>query len=163
MKLLIIIDAQEGFMNEENRTISNDIIEHVKNEKYDLIIATRFINKIESLHHKDSCRREMTMLSPKAKLVEGIGELADITIMKSTYTALTNDVDRLIKKNGLKEVYICGFNIESSIMATALHLFDKEIRPSILSKLCGTMNEENIKQNALMILANAVGKENVVF
>ena len=162
MKLLLIIDAQEGFMNEGNKKIANDIIEHVKNEEYDLIIATRFVNKMDSLYHKDSYRREMTMLSSKAKLVEGIGELADITIMKSTYTALTTDLDKLLKKNEVKEVYISGFNIESSIIATALGLFDKEVRPIILSKLCGTMREDLFKQNALMILANAIGKESIL-
>ena len=162
MKLLLIIDAQEGFMNEENRKITNDIIEHVKNEEYNLIIATRFINKIDSLYNKDSYRREITMLSSKAKLVEGIGELADITIMKSTYTALTTDLDKLLKKNEVKEVYLSGFNIESSIIATAFGLFDEDIKPIILSKLCGTMREDTFKQNALMILGNTIGKDNIL-
>ena len=162
MKLLLIIDAQEGFMNEENRKITNDIIEHVKNEEYNLIIATRFINKIDSLYNKDSYRREITMLSSKAKLVEGIGELADITIMKSTYTALTTDLDKLLKKNEVKEVYLSGFNIESSIIATAFGLFDEDVKPIILSKLCGTMREDTFKQNALMILGNTIGKDNIL-
>ena len=162
MKLLLIIDAQEGFMNEENKKITNDIIEHVKNEEYNLIIATRFINKIDSLYNKDSYRREITMLSSKAKLVEGIGELADITIMKSTYTALTTDLDKLLKKNDVKEVYLSGFNIESSIIATAFGLFDEDIKPIILSKLCGTMREDTFKQNALMILGNTIGKDNIL-
>ncbi len=160
MKLLLIIDVQGGFINENTKQIPEDIIKHVKNYDYDLIIATRFINKVDSLYQTELNMKEMTMLSPKTKLVEGIGELADIVIMKSTYTALTEDVKKLLKKNELKQVYIAGLNMEGSIMATAFNLFDRDIKPIILSQLCGSVKGESMKQSTLEILSHNIGKDN---
>ena len=162
MKLLFIIDVQNGFINENTQQIPEDIIKHINNYNYDLIIATRFINKVDSLYQTELNMKEMTMLSPKTKLAHGISELADIVIMRSTYTALTEDVKRLLKKNELKQVYLAGLNIESSIMATAFNLFDRDIKPIILSQLCGTVRGEAMKQSALDILEHNIGKDNIL-
>lgn len=162
MKLLLVIDVQNGFINENTKQVPEALIKHVKNYHYDLIIATRFINKVDSLYQTELNMKEMTMLSPKTKLAQGIGELADIVIMRSTYTALTEDVIRLLSKNALDQVYIAGLNIESSIMATAFNLFDRDIKPIILSQLCGTAKGENMKQSALEMLAHNIGKDNIL-
>lgn len=162
MKLLLVIDVQNGFMNANTKQIPEDLIKHINNYNYDLIIATRFINKVDSLYQTQLNMKEMTMLSPKTKLVNGIVELADIVIMRSTYTALTEDVERLLKKSELKQVYIAGLNLENSIMATAFNLFDRDIKPIILSQLCGTVKGEAMKQSALDILAHNIGKDNIL-
>ncbi len=162
MKLLLLIDIQEGFINEVTQNIPKDIEKHLSNFKYDLVIATRFINKTESLHKSELNMKDMTMLSPHAKIVEGIGSMADIVIMKSTYTSLTVDVAKLLEKNHVKEVYLAGFNTDTSIMATALELFDKGIKPKVLSQLCSSVNGMGTHQAALDILRGALGENNIL-
>ncbi len=160
MKLLLIIDAQQAIINDKNTAIIDSIIEHVKSETYDLVIATRFVNKVGTFHYQNETRKDMTLLSQKSKLVQSISDISDITIMKSTYTALTGDLSKLIEKNKLEEVYISGFNIEDSIMSTAIQLYDNGIKPVILSDLCGTINSD--KENLLEILSYSIGKENIL-
>lgn len=162
MKIILLVDIQEGYMNERLRSLPKDIAKHVKNYDYDLVIATRFINKADSLHKSELNMQDMTMLSPHAKLVENIGSLADIVIMKSTYTSLTVDVAKLLEKNKVEEVYIAGFNTDTSIMATALELFDKGIKPKILSNLCGSVNGTEVNDSALQILKGALGEDNIL-
>ena len=162
MKILLVTDVQEGFMNEATKHIPSEIIKHCKNYEYDLIIATRFINKVESLHQSELNMKHMTMFSSHAKLVEGIGELADIVLMKSTYTSLTEDVAKLLDKNDMKQVYLAGLNTESSILATSFDLFDKGIKPIILSKLCGTIKGDTVNNNALEILRYTIGEDNIL-
>lgn len=162
MKILLVIDVQEGFINDATKHIPKDIEKHVKNFNYDLVIATRFINKSESLHKSELNMQDMTMLSPHAKLVDNIGTLSDIVIMKSTYTSLTMDVAKLLEKNNLKEVYIAGLNTDTSIMATALELFDKGIRPKVIAQLCGSVNGTEMNQAALQILKGALGEDNIL-
>lgn len=162
MKILLLVDVQSGYINETTQKIPKEIEKHVKNFNYDLVIATRFINKAESLHKSELNMKDMTMLSPHAKLVENIGVLADIVIMKSTYTSLTMDVAKLLEKNKVEEVYIAGFNTDTSIMATALELFDKGIKPKILSHLCGSINGNAINEAALQILKGALGEDNIL-
>lgn len=159
MKIILLVDIQEGYMNEELRTLPKDIEKHVKNYDYDLVIATRFINKNDSLHRSDIHIKDMTVFSSKAKLVEPIDKIADIVLMKSTYTSYTIDVAKLLEKKDVKQVYIAGLNTETSILATALDLFDKGIKPVVLSHLCNTTNGKRINEAALEILRIAVGDE----
>lgn len=159
MKIILLVDIQEGYMNEELRTLPKDIEKHVKNYDYDLVIATRFINKNDLLHRSDIHIKDMTVFSSKAKLVEPIDKIADIVLMKSTYTSYTIDVAKLLEKKDVKQVYIAGLNTETSILATALDLFDKGIKPVVLSHLCNTTNGKRINEAALEILRIAVGDE----
>ena len=170
MKIILLVDIQEGYMNDRLRSLPKDIAKHVKNYDYDLAIATRFINKNDSLHKADINIKNMTVFSSKAKLVEPIEQIADFVLMKSTYTSITEDVIKLLEKNKihitamkeLMKVYIAGLNTETSILATAFDLFDKGIKPVILSHLCNTVNGEEMNQAALNILRNAVGDECVL-
>lgn len=162
MKILLVVDVQEGYVSDENRHIVKDIEKHIDNFNYDLVIATRFINKSESLHRSELNMQEMTMLSPYAKLAGNINHIADIVIMKSTYTSLTTDVAKLLEKNNVKEVYLAGFNTDTSIMATALELFDKGIKPKILSQLCGSVKGNTRNSVALEILKDALGENNIL-
>lgn len=159
MKIILLVDIQEGYMNEDLRNLPKDIEKHVKNYDYDLVIATRFINKNDSLHQSDIHIKEMTVFSSKAKLVEPIDKIADFILMKSTYTSYTVDVAKLLEKKDIKQVYIAGLNTETSILATALDLFDKGIKPVVLSHLCNTTNGKRINEAALEILRIAVGDE----
>ena len=159
MKIILLVDIQEGYMNEELRNLPKDIEKHVKNYDYDLVIATRFINKNDSLHQSDIHIKDMTVFSSKAKLVAPIDKIADFVLMKSTYTSYTADVANLLEKKDVKQVYIAGLNTETSILATALDLFDKGIKPVILSHLCNTTNGKRINEAALEILRIAVGDE----
>lgn len=162
MKILLLIDIQDGFMNEVTKHIPTNVIKHIENFDYDLVIATRFINKTESLHKSELNMKDMTMLSSHAKLVHGIKEVSDIVLMKSTYTSLTEDVAKLLDKNELREVYLAGLNTDTSIMATAFDLFDKGIKPKILSHLCATVNGKERNECALEIMKSAIGEKNIL-
>lgn len=162
MKIILLVDIQEGYMNERLRGLPKDIAKHVKNYDYDLVIATRFINKNDTLHKADIHIKSMTVFSSQAKLVEPIEEITDFVLMKSTYTSITKDVIKLLEKNKVEQVYIAGLNTETSVLATAFDLFDKGIKPVILSHLCNTVNGEEMNKAALNILRKAVGDDCVL-
>lgn len=162
MKILLIADVQQGFINEHTKHIPGEIEKHVQNFKYDLIVATRFINKGDSLFQSELDFQNMTMLSQDTKLVDSINDLADIVLMKSAYSSITPDIDKLLKKNDMKEVYIAGLNTETVILSTAFHLFDRDIKPKVLSSLCASQSGEEIHKCAINILKKAIGSRNIL-
>lgn len=48
MKILMIIDMQKGFINENNQFLVDNINNLIKSNKFDKIIATKFINNGEN-------------------------------------------------------------------------------------------------------------------
>lgn len=159
MKIIILVDIQEGFINEALGKLPKAIEKHIASFDYDLVIATRFINKNDSLHKGEIKAKEMSVFSTKSKLVGPIDQIADIVIMKATYTCITPDVFKLLEKNEVKQVYLAGLNTENSILATAFDLFDRGIKPVILSHLCGTTSGEEINDKAMEILRIGIGDE----
>lgn len=162
MKIILLIDIQEGYMRDDFRQLPKDIEKHLEAMSYDLKIATRHVNKNDSLHKADIYIKTMTMFSNKSKIVDPIDKLADFVLIKSTYTALTPDVLKLFEKNDIKEVYLAGMNTETSILATAFDLFDRGIKPMILSKLCNSVYGPMMHQAALEIIRSAIGTECII-
>ncbi|PHV69301.1 hypothetical protein CS063_16590 [Sporanaerobium hydrogeniformans] len=162
MKILLITDVQEGYMNEFTQHIPQAIKKHVTHFNYDLIVATRFIDNNESLFKSELNIRNMTMISPQAKSNPIINEIADIMLMKSTYSSLTPDVRNLLTKNQVSEVYICGLNTETVILTTALELFDSGIIPKVLSNLCMSLAGPETNTMTLKILERAIGSNNIL-
>ena len=161
MKILLLIDVQEGFLNESTQQIPGDIMRHIKSNAYDLVIATRFINKPGSLYQSELNMKDMTMVSNKSKLVEGMGDCADIVLMKSTYSSFTEDVSKLLEKYQMKEVYIAGLNTHNSILATVFNLFDRGIRPIVIENLCGSKLGKRTNDEVLDILRATIGQKNI--
>lgn len=162
MKVILLIDIQESYMNNELKELPSNIETYLKQEHYDIVIATRFINKNDGLHHNNCYIKQMTVFNPKAKLVDTIEKIADFVLMKSTYTSYTQDVQKLISKNEIKEVYLAGVNTETNILSTAFDLFDKGIKPIVISNLCGSVNGERIHHQALEILKLSMGEDCIV-
>lgn len=162
MKILLIVDVQQGFINGNTAHIPAEIEKHVKNYQYDLVVATRFINKEDSLYQSELALQTMTMLSKDAKLVDSVNDLADIVLMKSTYSSITTDLDKLLKKNKVQEVFLAGINTETAILSTAFYLFDRDIKPKILSSLCASQAGDEMQRCALNILRKAIGSPNIL-
>ncbi|MDF2876948.1 MAG: cysteine hydrolase [Clostridia bacterium] len=162
MKILLIADVQQGFINEFTKHIPVEIDKHVKNFQYDLVVATRFINKSGSLFQSELGMQAMTMLSQETKLVATIGKIADIVLLKSTYSSITADLIKLLEKKQVEAVYLAGMNTETCILATALELFDKDIKPKILSGLCMSQKGPEVNRQAIELLRNAIGSPNIL-
>lgn len=162
MKIILLMDIQEGYMREEFKNLPKDIEKYLELNPYDLKIATRHVNKNDSLHKADIYIRTMTMFSTKSKVVDPIDKLADFVLIKSTYTGLTPDVLKLLEKNEVKEVYLAGMNTETSILATAFDLFDRGIKPIVLSSLCNSVYGAIMHQAALEIIRSAIGTECII-
>lgn len=162
MKIILLMDIQEGYMREEFRDLPIKIHDYLQTHHYDLKIATRHVNKNDTLHKADIYIRTMTMFSSKSKVIEPIDKIADFVLIKSTYTGLTPDVMKLLEKNDVKEVYLAGMNTETSILATAFDLFDRGIKPIVLANLCNSVYGPLMHQAALEIIRSAIGRECVV-
>lgn len=60
MKYLLIVDVQNGFINDKNSKIVPNIEKLVKSLDFDEIIVTKFINKPDSQYFKQLNWQKMT-------------------------------------------------------------------------------------------------------
>ncbi|WP_408634333.1 cysteine hydrolase family protein [Mycoplasmopsis fermentans] len=61
-----------------------------------------------------------------------------------------------------EEIYICGIDTDCCVQATAVNLFEKRIRPIVLSNYCASNGGPESHEAALKTLSRAIGKENII-
>ena len=115
-KLLLVIDVQNDFINDNTAKILTRIEDLVKSDKFDNIIFTRFINDENSIWYKklnyDGC---MTSHGRAIAIDTGNYEIID----KRIYSALNDELKNYIVDNNIDKIYLCGFDTDACVSKTA--------------------------------------------
>ena len=157
--LLLVIDLQNAFINKNTRNLPSKIEKIIKNNQYDKIVFTRFINFDNSIFVK------------KLKYTRCINEedrkiVVDITnnkvIDKTIYSAVNEELIKFINANRIEKIYLCGIDTECCVLKTALDLFELGYEVYVLKKYCGCTHGIIRNNKALNTIKRNIGKNNVI-
>ena len=147
MKILMIVDMQKGFINNNNKFLINNIGELLENREgeFDEIFATKFINHPSSQYVEHLQWIKMQ----RSKLSEFAINIPDKTkiIEKETYGLK----DRMFAGNKFKvgkkefvsdkdEIYICGTDYDACVLAIGFQFFDHGFQPHFIMDCIGSAN-----------------------
>ena len=144
-KALILTDVQEDFLRNQLDYIEMIAQRYLNDhgKEYDLVILTLW-------RHSDNKGKNPLLLKfDGAKVIE-----------KTTYSAITPEVEKLLKDNGIKEVHVGGVDAEATILATMFALVDKGFEVKIMERVIASAHGMNT--SSMGIARMIVGKENVV-
>lgn len=182
---LIVVDVQRGNISEYNRFIANGIASIIKAELFNPIIFTRYVNTpdsparlfLETEHMSDFGTAGMDtkiaeVLGAKSpgldtygvtSLPEGYGAQRYL-LTKNIYSAVTPEFEELLAELDLANtgMYIVGADTESSVLKTALDLFERSIEPIILAQFCGSHRGLGTHERALELLKELIGADRVI-
>ena len=158
-KLLLVIDVQNDFINDNTRNVKNKIEKLVESNKYDNIVFTKFINDKDNILYK--------RINYKGCLSENGQEIAINTngnkiIAKKTYSALTDELEEYLNKHNISEIYLCGFDTDACVYKTAIDLFEKDYNVYVLNDY--TMSSRGNELHNIFIdnLKRLIGKDNII-
>jgi nicotinamidase-related amidase len=157
--LLLIIDLQNEFINENTNNSINEIKELINSNKYNNIISTKFINS----NKNPTCK----ILNWNGCLSEESRKICintdDYKIFdKETYSAYNNDLIKYLNDNRIDSIYLCGIDIECCVLITALNLFENGYNVYVLKDYSYCTNGIERKNNAIEILKRNIGKDRVI-
>lgn len=148
--ILLVIDVQPAFKVEP---YYSKIIEYINNNrnKYDKIIATRFINYHNSLYvtkldYSDCMKREKLAFKP------------DILIGKSSYGL---NVRNCLKLFNNEHIDIIGCDTDACVLATCFQLWDYNINFKILKDYIYSSGGEDISKSAYDIIIRNFGEASI--
>ena len=141
---LLVIDVQKASCK------NIGIAEAIEKAQYDYeyVFISRFINKaspLVSLMPWDGYDNEELAFTPAphAKVFE-----------KNIYSSFIEDL------TAFNEVHLCGYDTDACVYKTALDLIEHNIRPIVLTRLCGSENE-HFHQIGLELLKRNIGEGNL--
>ena len=158
-KALLIVDVQNGFVNEKTKHIPR-LVEKLQ-YNYDLVIATRFINLPDSPFRR---LIKWNRLSPGTNEIdlafkpkEGI-----VVVDKYIYSCIDETFLRLLEDKGIDAVDICGIDTDICVTKCAVDLFERNITPYVLKDYCATHADADVQESAFIILARYIGKTQII-
>ena len=159
MNLLLVIDLQKAFINENTVDVVERIDKLIKDNKYDNIIFTRFINNDNSIWVK-KLKYEGCISNESKRIV--IDTNNNLVIDKSIYSAFSEQFKKYISDNKIDNIYLCGIDTECCILKTAFDLFENGYNVYVLKDYCACTYGEIRHNNAIEILKRNIGEEYVI-
>ncbi len=100
---------------------------------------------------------------PAIDVIESVRMKADFVIEKNTYTACTDDIVGILREMKIEEVYLVGIDTDCCVLKTTIDLFERNIRPIVISSCCTSNGGLESHIAALRVLERTIGKEQIVF
>lgn len=155
---LIIVDVQEGFINDYTRHVPERIARLVAEGKYQPIIFTRFVNVDGSPYRRildwHGCAEE-----DETRICASLEELStkgDIYI-KAGHTGLSQQMREELSKRQFRRVAVAGIDTDMCVLKTAMDLFDLGIEPLVLIDCCASTAGLQAHLAGLAILSRNIG------
>ena len=155
---LLIIDVQEGFINDATQHIPA-VVEALQ-DNYELVFATRFINATDSPHRKWINWHRFGGESTEINLAFDLKDGA-VVIDKYKYTCIDEGFLDKLRANGISEVHVCGIDTDACVLKCAVDLFEANIRPVVISSACASHAGADFHEYGLSILRRLIGKPQV--
>lgn len=164
LKILIVVDMQNGFNRyEQTNILGKKIVELTNSDYFDYIIATRFLNHDSSQYAK-ILNWHRLIESPDIDLIEGLkyNKIVD----KYIYTCVTQEfLDLIYKINLYKKpthVFICGADTDCCVLKTAVDLFEQGIMPLVLTEYCDSNGGPESNKAGILAMSRLNGKKSLV-
>ena len=158
-RLLLIIDVQNDFINENTKNTLTKIKELVDLNKYDLTAFTRFINDKNSIWYKKlNYKGCMTKNGQSIAIDTKNNRVFD----KKIYTAVNNELKNYIQENDISEIYLCGFDTDACVQKTAIDLFEQNYDVYVLKDYCMSHVGKEIHDLYITNLSRLIGKNRII-
>ena len=163
-KVLIVIDMQIGFINDNTLRVARHIGNLLEKGEYDAVIATKFTNVKGSSY--DKLLNWQGMLESRDKeLLPIVENYADCIISKCSYSCVNaNFIQSMVALcDGLPEdVSIVGVDTDACVLATAIDLFELGIRPVIIEDCVGSSGGDEYHDAGMLLLKRSIGEKQIV-
>ena len=163
--ILLVVDIQNGFIsNEMTRTALSRIENLLQAGAFDAVIATKYRNypgsPISRLMGWD-----LLTTDEEQELAGSVETYADRVVEKSHYSAVNDNLIQALtelNEGTLPEyLFVAGVDTECCVLSSAADLFEKGIRPIVLSAYCGSSGGESFHHAGIVTLRRLIGENNI--
>lgn len=165
--VLLVIDTQVGFVSPASAQtvpIIADLLARWQGAG-GATVMTRFVNSEDSPYVRIIGWRA---LMPGSVDVEFTAEVApyaasaSLVVWKDGYTALVPAVREFISETGRENVWMCGLDTESCVLATSFSVFESGLTPWIITDACASHAGGQVHEAGLLVADRNIGAGQLV-
>jgi len=157
---LLIVDVQVGFVTEHTASIPM-AVQEIQNY-YHHVFISKFVNPDGSPFRK---LMKWNKFSPGSSDID----LAFIPVPRSRifekdiYTCVDDNFLRILDKERIDTIDICGIDTDICVMKSAADLFENSITPRVLAEYCASTAGDDHHKAALKIIGRYIGRDQIIY
>lgn len=164
--VLIVVDAQNGFIREPSRPVIPVIAELVSQWQRGGkdVVFTRYLNypgsPFERMIHWTKCQT-----SPEIDIVPELTEharKATAVLDKTIYSLFTEEGVELVRRHGWTDLYICGIATESCVLKTAVDAFERDLTPWLLEDASASHAGQAVHEAGILVASRFIGPGQII-
>lgn len=159
-KALLILDMQKAFMNSQVKELPIQIEEYVATTYYDHIVVGKFVNEMDSIFVKRLSNTKC-LNNEECKLCIALSK-PHVIMERCAYTMYTEELDKYLKEQKIKYIYLCGLDTDRSIYKTAMDLLERGYFVYVIKNLCKSSAGISYHDMAIQLLERQIGKDYVI-
>lgn len=156
MKILVVIDLQRAFINDNTKYLIDRIDNLVSSNYFDKVIFTKFINYEGSIYTRKVNYNRCISLEDREIMID---TKENLVIDKTIYSAYDGIIDFITSDD---IIYLCGIDSECCVFKTALDLFENGYDVKVLKDYSACTHGEESNKYILNVIARNIGKSNVI-
>lgn len=157
--LLLVIDLQKSFINNNTSEIPLKVEKLIKNNNFDYVAFTKFVN-FDTCNFNTVLNYKGCMSEEDRRIVVDTGN--NKIFSKSVYTALNDELINYIKDNNIDIIYLCGIDTDACVLKTAIDLFENNYNFRIIENCSMSHSGKEYHEFAIKMLKKLVGVSNVI-
>jgi len=160
-KMLVIIDMQNGFIDQKSRflvPIIQDLITQFVAFKLP-IIFTQFVNPPKNSPYRRLLGWHKFSGSPEIDIIAELATSSATIVQKYTNTSFNSAFEKNIQLHKTNILYLCGISTESCVLKTALDAFEKNLTPIVIVDACYSTAGDKAHEAGLFTIKRNIGQD----
>jgi nicotinamidase-related amidase len=157
---LVVVDVQNGFVNDESRHVVPRIVELVRSWPGPIAFS-RFWNR-EGSSYERLIGWSKLQGPPETDLVDELQPYASTVIDKVGYSFFSTEGAALAAKQGWSEVYFCGIDTDMCVLKSAVDAFELGLTPYVIADASASHAGLRAHEAGLYLLARFIGARQVL-
>lgn len=153
---LVIVDVQNGFVSKRTRYVPQKIHALVQRYHFDHVVATRFLNTMDSPYVKFLGWTGL-MGNKEQALDDTVAGIVERVFTKKGYTCFTPAFFRFVQESKIDRLVLCGIDTDCCVLKSAIDAFERGLQCDVVCDCCASNGGMKSHMAALLVLRRTIG------
>lgn len=158
---LIIIDVQNGFINEPTNYIPERIVHLLHKKIFDYAICTRFKNYKGSPFERFIGWNKL-QTPEEQEIPAEIEKLCSRVFEKNIYSCVNKEMLGFLYEKMITKVYLTGIDTDCCVLKSATDFFERNIECHVLTHYCASNGGSNSHEAAKLVMKRTIGEQALI-
>lgn len=160
--LLIIVDMQKAFINENTKGIDDKIQNFIEKSGIKDVVATRYINHENTACYRFEGWKECMEGTEETEVPSILKPYIKREFLKDKYSCWNDEMKKFISDNGYDMIYFAGVNTGCCVLHSVYDCYNDVVECRVIEDLCGSTSGHELHMEAIDVIKSCITDGRVI-